>query len=138
MPNYPDLIGKTCVVEKYIPEKDRYKVIFVESTKEVGLVGPQNLKRRDRTPNDCGYYISYANGKTSRQEFASKEECQAFVASLTKGDKSGDVDDAAEAEARAEQAAASLLAELEIDSSADSDKRSKKGKKKNGKKKGRR
>ena len=25
---YPDLIGKTCVVEKYLPDKDRYKVIF--------------------------------------------------------------------------------------------------------------
>ena len=104
-----------------------------ETSKEAGLVGPQNLKRRDRTPVDC---ITYKNGRTTRHEFASKEECQAFVASLTLGDKLGDGEYDAAAEARAEQAAASLLAELEIDSSTDSDKRSKKGKK-NGKKKGR-
>ena len=79
LPNHPNLIGKTCVVEKYLPNKGRYKVIF-EVSKEVGLVGPQNLKRRDRTPDDCGYYISYKNGKTTCHDFASKEECQAFVA----------------------------------------------------------
>ena len=102
----------------------------------MGRVGPGNLKRRDRTPDDCGYYISYnKNGRTTRHDFPSKEECQAFVSSLTEGDKmegGGDI----EAEARAEQAAASLLADLEIDSSADSDRSSKKGKTK-GKKKGR-
>ena len=122
----PDLNGSTCVVEKYLPDKGRYKVTF-ETSKEVGLVGPQNLKRRDRTPDDCGYYITFENGRTTRRDFASKEECQAFVASLTKGDKSGDVD--AEAEARAEQAAASLLAELSIDS-FECAKSKKKGKKK--------
>ena len=26
LPNHPELIGKTCVVEKYLPEKDRYKL----------------------------------------------------------------------------------------------------------------
>ena len=91
-----DLIGKTCVVEKYLPNKGRYKVIF-EVSNEVGLVGPENLKCRDRTPNDCGYYISYKNGRTTRHDFASREECQAFVASLTEGEKSGDVDSEAEA-----------------------------------------
>jgi hypothetical protein len=89
LPNQPGLIGKTCVVEMYLPNKSRYKVIF-EATKEVGHVGPQNLIRRDRTPDDCGYYINYNNGKTTRHEFASNEECQAFVASLSQGgDKSG-------------------------------------------------
>jgi ankyrin repeat protein len=135
LPNRPDLIGKTCVVNKYLPDRDRYKVIF-EVSKEVGLVGPENLKRRDRTPDDCGYYISYKNGSTTRHEFASKEECQAFIVSLTELGNSGDVDNDAEAEARAEQAAASLLAELEIDSSANPDKKGKKGKRK-GNKKGR-
>ena len=127
LPNRPGLIGKTCVVEKYLPNKGRYKVVF-ETTKEVGLVGLQNLKRRDRTPDDCGYYITYKNGRTTRHEFASKEKCQAFVASLTQRDKSGDGDaearaeqaaaesKAEESEARAEQAAQSLLAELEINS----------------------
>ena len=108
----------------YLPSKGRYKVIF-EVSKEAGLVAPQNLKRRDRTPDDCGYYISYKNGKTTRHDFASKEECQAFVASLTEGEKLEGGD--AEAEARAEEAAASLLAELDLDSSADSDRRTKKG-----------
>ena len=135
---HPDLIGKTCVVEKFLPDKGRYKVIF-EASKEVGLVGPENIVRRDRTPDDCGYYISYANGKTTRHDFASKEEFQAFVTSLTdEGKKLGDVD--AEAEARAEEAATSLLAELDLDSSAASDVGSKKSKqkgKKKGKKKGR-
>ena len=132
----PDLIGKTCVVEKHLPDKGRYKVIF-EASKEVGLVGPENLVRRDRTPDDCGYFINYKNGRTARHDFESKEECQAFVASLTEENKSGDGDDGAEAEARAEEAAESLLAELEIDSSMDSDRMSKKKKgKQNGKKKG--
>ena len=125
------------MVEKYLPNKGRYKVIF-EATKEAGLVGPQNLKRRDRTPDDCGYYISYENGRATRHDFASREECQAFIASLTEEEKSGEVgadECTAEAEARAEQAAADLLAELDIDASADSERESKRGKKK-GKKKG--
>ena len=49
----------------------------------MGLVGPENLKRRDRTRGDCGYYITHENGWLTIHEFASKEECQAFVASLT-------------------------------------------------------
>jgi len=105
----PDLNGTTCLVEKYLTDKGRYKVIF-ETSKEAALLAPQNLERLDRTPDDCGYYITYKNGRATRREFASKEECQAFVASLTEGDKSGDGDNNAEALARAEEAAASLLA----------------------------
>ena len=138
LPNRPDLIGKTCVVEKYLPDKGRYKVIF-EASKEVGLVGPENLKRRDRTPVDCGYYVTCKNFRTTRHEFASEEECQSFVASLTKegGGRSRDQIDTA-AEARAEEAAASLLAELSIESSStDADRRTKRGKKKGKKNKGR-
>ena len=91
-------------------------------------------KRHDRTPDDCGYYISYKKGRTTRHEFASKNECQAFVASLAKGgdNKSGDED--AAAEAQAEQAAASLLAELDIESPADAKTRDKKKSKKKGRK----
>ena len=73
LPNHPQLNGKTCVVEKYITKKERYKVIF-EGSGNAALVGPNNLKRRDRTPLDCGYYISFKNGKMSRREFATKEE----------------------------------------------------------------
>ena len=80
--------GKACVVEKYITKKDKYKIIF-EGSGNAALVGPNNLKRRDRTPLDCGYYILFKNGKMSRREFATKEECQAYVSSL--GDSNGDI-----------------------------------------------
>ena len=93
LPNHPQLIGKTCVVEKYIVKKDKYKIIF-EGSGNAALVGPNNLKRRDRTPLDCGYYISFKNGKMSRREFATKEECQAYVASLDSS--SGDIKGTAE------------------------------------------
>ena len=85
LPNHPQLNGKTCVVEKYIAKKDKYKIIF-EGSGNAALVGPNNLKRRDRTPLDCGYYVSFKNGRMTRREFATKEECQAFVSSLGGGD----------------------------------------------------
>ena len=94
LPNHPQLNGETCVVEKYITKKDRYKVIF-EGSGNAALVGPNNLKRRDRTPLDCGYYISFKNGKMSRREFATKEECQAYVASLGGGDVKGTAEELA-------------------------------------------
>ena len=81
LPNHPQLNGKACVVEKYITKKDKYKIIF-EGSGNAALVGPKNLKRRDRTPLDCGYYITFKNGRMSRREFATKEECQAYVSSL--------------------------------------------------------
>ena len=81
LPKHPQLNGKACVVEKYITKKDKYKIIF-EGSGNAALVGPNNLKRRDRTPLDCGYYISFKNGKMSRREFATKEECQEYVSSL--------------------------------------------------------
>ena len=92
LPKHPQLNGKTCVVEKYIAKKGRYKVIF-EGSGNAALVGPNNLKRRDRTPLDCGYYISLKNGKIFRREFATKEECQEHIASLTLG---GDVEETTE------------------------------------------
>ena len=57
------------------------KIIF-EGSGNAALVGPNNLKRRDRTPLDCGYYISFEVGRVSRREFATKEECQAYITSL--------------------------------------------------------
>ena len=92
LPNHPQLNGKACVVEKYITKKDKYKIIF-EGSGNAALVGPNNLKRRDRTPLDCGYYITFKNGKMSRREFTTKEECQAYVSSL-----GGDVKKTAELE----------------------------------------
>ena len=85
LPNHPQLNGKACVVEKYITKKDKYKIIF-EGSGNAALVGPNNLKRRDRTPLDCGYYISFKNGRMTRREFATKEECLAYVSSLSGGD----------------------------------------------------
>jgi len=93
LPNHPQLNGKTCVVEKYITKKNKYKIIFEESG-NAALVGPDNLKRRDRTPLDCGYYISFKNGRMSRREFATKEECQEYVSSLDSS--SGDAKETAE------------------------------------------
>ena len=85
LPNHPQLNGRACVVEKYITKKEKYKIIF-EGSGNAALVGPGNLKRRDRTPLDCGYYISFKNGKMFRREFATKEECQAYVSSLGGGE----------------------------------------------------
>ena len=63
-----------------VTKKNKYKIIF-EGSGNAALVGPNNLKRRDRTPLDCGYYITFENGRMSRREFATKEECQAYVTS---------------------------------------------------------
>ena len=79
-----DLIGQTCIVEKYIAKKDRYKVT-TEHAHETFLVGPDNLKRRDRTPDDPGYYVTFQDGEYKRHTFASNEECQEFVSNLKSG-----------------------------------------------------
>ncbi|KAL9190423.1 hypothetical protein ACHAXT_007634, partial [Thalassiosira profunda] len=109
----PNLNGKTCLVEKYLPERDRYKITF-EGSQEKALAPPDNLKRRDRTPTDCGYYITFNNGKFSRREFASKEECQAFVAEVEANGLAGQ------------------LAQLHVSSSNAKGKSGKKGRKKKG------
>ena len=77
---------------------------------------PGNLKRRDRTPTDCGYYITFNKGKFSRREFASREECEAYVAQV-------------EANGVAEQ-----LDQLDVGSSNVKGKSRKKGRQKKGKK----
>jgi len=35
---------------------------------------------------DCGYYISFKNGRVSCREFAIKEECREYVTSFEGGD----------------------------------------------------
>ena len=109
-------------------------------SKEVLVLGPDNLKRRDRTPQDCGYYIEFKNGRTIRHDFDSSEDCRAFVAALNRDDTQPAVTE--EAEARADQAAAELLAELGLDDPSDNApiggdqvKKSKKKRRKGGKKK---
>ena len=108
-------------------------------SKEGLLVDPANLKRRDRSPQDCGYYIEFKNGRTIRHDFDSSENCQAFVGGLNRDEKQLVVTE--EAEARAEQAAAKLLAELDFDDlpnnvpTSDGHVKKSKKKKKGGKKK---
>ena len=133
----PELNGKTCVAEEYLPDTNQYKVTLETKTKEVLVLHADNLKRRDRTPQDCGYYVEFKNGRTIRHDFDSSEDCQAFVLSMNKGETKPVVSE--EAEARAEQAAAELLAELGLDDSpngvATRDNQVKKPKKKKGGKK---
>ncbi|EJK64727.1 hypothetical protein THAOC_14510, partial [Thalassiosira oceanica] len=108
-----DLVGKTCVAEEYVEISDHYKV-RMEFTDEELFLGTDNLKRRDRTPQDPGYYVEFQNNRLIRRDFKSNEECQAFIASLgSDEEESSEVDP--DAEAKAEQAAAELLAELGLD-----------------------
>jgi len=111
----PELNGKTCVADEYLPDTNQYEVTLENKTKEVLILDPENLKRRDRTPQDCGYYVEFKIGRTIRHDFDSSEDCQAFVAAMNKGGTQPVVTE--EAEARAEQAAAELLAELGLDDS---------------------
>lgn len=53
-----DLNEKTCIVNRYIPQKDRY-FVKVERTDEEISVRATNLKRRDRTPVDCGIFYAF-------------------------------------------------------------------------------
>ncbi|EJK71371.1 hypothetical protein THAOC_07200 [Thalassiosira oceanica] len=73
--------AKTCVVEEYIEISDQYRV-RMEFTNEVLLLDSDNLKRRDRTPQDPGYYVECKNNRLIHRDFKSNEECQAFIASL--------------------------------------------------------
>jgi len=133
----PELNGKTCVADEYLPDSNQYKVTLETKSKEVLVLSPDNLKRRDRTPQDCGYYVEFKNGRTIRHDFDSNEDCQAFVAALNNdGETQPAVTD--ESEAAAEQAASELLAELGLDSSLNepsSGCKAKKSKKKKGGKK---
>ena len=133
----PELNGKTCVADEYLPGINQYRVTLETKSKEVLILDPENLKRRDRTPRDCGYYVEFKNGRTIRHDFDSNEECQAFVSGLEGGETRPVVTE--EAEARAEQAAAELLAELGLDESPGNvrtrDDQVKKSKKKKGGKK---
>ena len=124
-------------MDEYLPDSNQYKVTLETKSKEVLVLGPDNLKRRDRTPQDCGYYIEFKNGRTIRHDFNSSEDCQAFVAALN---NDGETQPAVteEAETRAEQAAAELLAELGLDDSpieSSGGRKTKKSKKKKGGKK---
>ena len=111
----PELNGKTCVADEYLRDTSQYKVTLETKRKEVLVLDQNNLKRRDRTPQDCGYYVEFKNGRTIRRDFDSSEDCQAYVAALNRDETEPAVTE--EAEARADQAAAELLAELGLDDS---------------------
>ncbi|EJK49615.1 hypothetical protein THAOC_31492 [Thalassiosira oceanica] len=113
----PELNGKTCVADEYLPDSNQYRVTLETKSKEVLVLSPEHLKRRDRTPDDCGYYIEFKNGRTIQHDFDSSQDCQAFVLALEKGDAQPVVTE--ETAARAEQVAAELLAELELDDPPD-------------------
>ena len=105
-----DLNGSTCVADAYLSETDFYEC-KMEHTGEELAIGHKNLKRRDRTPQDPGYYIEFKDGKLTRREFKSNEECQAFVASVdpnwvVKAGKAAAAEREAAAKAEAEAAAA--------------------------------
>ena len=114
MTSRADLNGKTCVADEYLPNTDQYKVI-VESSKEMLMIDAENLEQRDHTPEDCGYFIEFKNGRTVRHNFAFKEDCRTFLTSFD-GENSRPAVVSAEKDARAaDQAAAKLLAELGIE-----------------------
>ena len=81
----PQLNGKKCIADEYLPATNQYKVTLETKSKEVLVLSPENLKRRDRTPQDCGYYIEFKNGRTIRHDFESSEDCQAFVSARNTG-----------------------------------------------------
>ncbi|EJK57085.1 hypothetical protein THAOC_22909, partial [Thalassiosira oceanica] len=111
--NRDDLVGKTCVVEEYVKISDQYRV-KMEFTNEELLLGVGYLERRDRTPQDPGYYVECKNNRLIRRDFKSNEECRAFITSL--GSDVGELSKVdPNAEAKAEQAAADLLAELGLE-----------------------
>ena len=86
----------------------------MEFSNEVLLLNVDDLKRRDRTPWDPGYYVECKNNRLIRRDFKSNEECQAFIANLsTDEDELSEVDP--DKEAKAEQAAKDLLAELGLE-----------------------
>ncbi|EJK62332.1 hypothetical protein THAOC_17061 [Thalassiosira oceanica] len=135
---YMPINGKTCVTDEYLPDSNEYKVTLETKSKDVLVLSPDNLTRRDRTPQDCGYYIEFKNGRTIRHDFDSNEDCQAFVAALNNNNDETQPAVTEEAEAAAEQAAAELLAELGFDDSPtepSSGCKAKKSKKKKGGKK---
>ena len=116
IPSRPELNGETCVADEFVPDTNQYRVTLESKSKEVLVLSPDNLKRCDRTPQDCGYYIEFKYGRRIRHDFDSSEDCQAFVAALNNKDETQPVV-TEEAEARADQAAADLLAELGLDDS---------------------
>ena len=129
--------GRTCIVEEYLKSSKQYTVTVQGRRKEEIIVRPDNLKRRDRTLQDCDYYIEFNNGRFIRNDFDSKDDYQAFLSAMNRDEQPPAVDP--NAEAKAEQAAADLLAELGIEDDVTEKKakaQSKSGKKSKNKKKG--
>lgn len=73
--------GRVVLVEKLIESKQRYKIEF-EDSGDKALVRADNLKRRDRTPLDAGYYVEFTSKGVVKHTFKTKEECQAYASQL--------------------------------------------------------
>ena len=113
------MVKPALLVLKYNQNRGKYTVI-VEASKQPFTVSPENLKRPDKTPDDCWHYIEYDGGKMVRHDFESKEDSQTFKASLEKAKQglqesipyeNAEVE-AAEAEVIA---GASILTELDLE-----------------------
>mmetsp|Transcript_20210 Transcript_20210/g.47493 ORF Transcript_20210/g.47493 Transcript_20210/m.47493 type:complete len:410 (+) Transcript_20210:364-1593(+) len=115
LPSRPELNGKTCVVEEYRKGRDEYIVTLESGRKESLTISGANLKRRDRTPDDCGYCVEFKNGRAVRHEFDSSEECREFLTMVDERRRPAVTEDD---EARADRAAAELLAELDLEDAA--------------------
>ena len=130
--------GRLCIVDQYLKASNQYLVTIVGRRKEEIAVSPNNLKRRDRTTEDCDYYIEFKNGRFIRNDFDTKEDYQTFLSTLNREAQPQPAVDP-DAEAKAEQAAADLLAELGIEDDVTEKKKktqSNSGKKSKNKKKG--
>ena len=55
----PELNGKTCIANEYLPVSNQYRVTLEKKSKEVLLLDPNNLRRRNRTSMDCGYHVEF-------------------------------------------------------------------------------
>ena len=69
----PDLNGKTGIAGKYHYDADRYEVVIEQDEEEKQrqhpppvLVRTANLKRRDRTPDDCGPSVYQYDANTGK------------------------------------------------------------------------
>jgi hypothetical protein len=69
--NRLDLNGKTGIAKRYIPKHERY-VVELEHTDQCVNVRPANLQRRDRTPLDCGVYMTYTGPRPNGEQTFSR------------------------------------------------------------------
>lgn len=99
----------------------------MENTEETFLVSAQHLKRRDRTPIDCGYYLTFTGigikGDNLIQKnicfaSASTEEIKSYETTRAAAEKKRDEERVAKSAAvkvQAEEAVAALMTEFDLE-----------------------